>query len=315
MGKNAFLPLTQKGNCNAPNMAHILKNDLLEVHIDLPYENYNFSRFDWTGQISKVAYKGQSLTGVESVDEEDLGKEGKGLFNEFGIDQPIGFKETEIGDWFIKIGIGWLRKTNEVYQFDKTYHIQPANFEVEGSEENLFLTCDCPPINGYAFYLKKEIKLLDGSFRIGYSLKNTGKKPLITNEYTHNFMQFDQASVDQDYALKLPFQINQKAFEAGINPEKVLYKNDQGLGFQTTPSSVFFFDHLAGQNPVDAKWALEHADKKIGLSETGCFQTSKVNLWGTDQLISPELFFDINLKAGEQVKWVREYQIYELGVK
>ena len=35
-------------------MAHILKNENLELHIDTPFENYNFSRFDWTGKIIKV---------------------------------------------------------------------------------------------------------------------------------------------------------------------------------------------------------------------------------------------------------------------
>ena len=35
-------------------MSHILKNKNLEIQIDLPAENYNFSRFDWTGNIVSV---------------------------------------------------------------------------------------------------------------------------------------------------------------------------------------------------------------------------------------------------------------------
>ena len=38
-------------------MAHILKNKNLEIHIDLPGENYNLSRFDWTGKIVKVKFQ------------------------------------------------------------------------------------------------------------------------------------------------------------------------------------------------------------------------------------------------------------------
>ena len=86
-------------------MPHILRNEDLEVHVDLPLENYNFSRFDWTGKIVRVKFQGIEITGVERMDPGSQNQVGKGFYNEFGIGHPPGFKEATTGGWFHKIGI------------------------------------------------------------------------------------------------------------------------------------------------------------------------------------------------------------------
>lgn len=64
-------------------MAHILKNKNLEIHIDLPGENYNHSRFDWTRKIVKVKFQNIYLSGVERIDCVEEQYCGKGFYNEF----------------------------------------------------------------------------------------------------------------------------------------------------------------------------------------------------------------------------------------
>ena len=49
-------------------MTHILKNKNLEIQIDNPLENYNFSRFDWTGKIVSVKYKDILVSSLEKLD-------------------------------------------------------------------------------------------------------------------------------------------------------------------------------------------------------------------------------------------------------
>ena len=46
-------------------MSHILKNKKLEIQIDFPLENYNFSRFDWTGKIVEVKFQNIQMSSVE----------------------------------------------------------------------------------------------------------------------------------------------------------------------------------------------------------------------------------------------------------
>ena len=102
-------------------MPHILKNKNFEILIDLPNENYNFSRFDWTGKIVKVKFKNILLSGDERTDVKQENNFGKGFYNEFGIDNALGFDEAKSGEWFHKIGIGLLKKEGDEYLFHKKY--------------------------------------------------------------------------------------------------------------------------------------------------------------------------------------------------
>ena len=98
-------------------MPHILKNRNVEIFIDLPKENYSFSRFDWTGKIVKVSFQDIPVSTVERTNDENEHIFGKGFYNEFGIDSALGFDDVEIGDWFHKIGVGLLKKNTDQYSF------------------------------------------------------------------------------------------------------------------------------------------------------------------------------------------------------
>ncbi len=69
---------------------HIIKNKNLEIHVDLPLDNYNFSRFDWTGKIRAVKFKNVYMSGFEKLEGNNDLIDGKGFYNEFGIEIPVG---------------------------------------------------------------------------------------------------------------------------------------------------------------------------------------------------------------------------------
>ncbi len=46
-------------------MAQILSNKNLEIKIDLPHENYESPRFDWTGKIVDIKFQNIQLAGIE----------------------------------------------------------------------------------------------------------------------------------------------------------------------------------------------------------------------------------------------------------
>ena len=175
-----------------PEMTHVLKNKNLEIQIDLPLANYNFSRFDWTGKIVSVKYKNIYVSGQEKMNNEDENIYGKGFYNEFGINAAIGYDETGKGEWFHKIGIGLLKKDDGDYLFNRKYEIQPADFKVKTEQDKLIISCKSKSVNGYSYVLRKEIELLENGFIIKYYLKNTGKKTIATDEYDHNFIAIDK---------------------------------------------------------------------------------------------------------------------------
>ncbi len=293
-------------------MPHLLKNNLLEVQVDLPDENYRYSRFDWSGKIVEVKFKGKSISGTEVLNQGENYLLGKGFYNEFGIDAPVGYQASEKGGWFHKIGVGLLKKDDLNYDFRKPYEIQSANFTVLTEKNKMQITCQGPLVNGFAYLLKKEISLLESGFEIAYFLENKGLKTIITNEYNHNFLSVDKTLIGNHYQLNFPFTIKPELFGETVNPEKIVQLGPKEITFTETPKEQFFFSNLSGGELVDAKWTLENKKTNIGISETGNFQTGAINLWGWRHVICPELFIPIHLPVKQSMSWSRRYQIYEI---
>ena len=293
-------------------MPYFLSNTNLELHIDGPLENYNFSRFDWTGKIVQVKFQGMSVSIAERPDGENEDEFGKGFYNEFGMDTALGFEEAEVGGWFHKIGVGLLKKEDEPYLFTKPYEIRPATFETNTESDKVLIRCTSQKVNGYCYMLRKEIKLHDSGFSIHYHLENTGDKTITTDEYGHNFMALNNQAIGSDYVLRFPFELKPEVFKAIVNPEDKVYAQRHEIKFKDTPREVFFYSHLNGGETVNAAWELLHLDSKFGIRESGSFKTDKVNLWGRQHVISPELFFKISLKPGQSGEWSRHYELFSV---
>ena len=288
----------------------VLKNDQLEVHIDHPLHGYHFSRFDWMGKIREVRFKGMQMTTSELL--EETSESGVGLYNEFGIEQAVGFDEAQEGDYFHKIGVGQLRKEGLSYEFHHPYKMEPAVFidQLEGNQ--LSLLSESRLLNGYAYILQKEISIHKDSLFIHYTLVNKGEKPFQTAEYVHNFLAIDQARIGEDYILKLPKTINEALIGQIVNPDNIISFYGNEIRFKGGVKEVFFFSHLLCDKEVPAAWELIHQNKKVSIKETGDYITRKINLWGNAHVISPELFIDINVLPGEKQEWTRKYEFGEL---
>ena len=198
-------------------MPHILKNENLEISIDLPNEGYKATRFDYTGKITRVKFRGIPITTTEQLNAPTEDYLGKGFYNEFGIDSALGYDEIKADVWFHKIGVGLLRKDDEIYQLNKNYETNPADFQVKIAASNITIYCKSERINGYSYVLRKKIELHESSFTIHYCLENTGNKKIETTEYNHNFIAIDNELIGADYFLKFPFKIQPSLFEEVVN--------------------------------------------------------------------------------------------------
>lgn len=293
-------------------MQGILKNDKLELIMDFPGENYRSSRFDGSGKIVDVLYKGISIGMTEHKDGANLNVAGRGFYNEFGMDSPPGFEETELGGWFHKIGVGLMRKDSQRYDFMKPYEITPLEFYKELNESSIAISAASPEVNGYAYHLKKIIELLPSGFRIKYQVRNTGTKRIIQEEYVHNFLAINRSRIGPEYVLEFPFTLDPKGFNEFVNPEQKVHFNDNKLSFSDNTKSEFFISNLNGKSEVSAQWTLINREYNIGIKEKASFSSKKVNLWGAGHVISPELFHQFSLEPGKTEEWSRTYSIFEL---
>ena len=294
-------------------MAHILKSNSLKVAIDLPLENYKGSRFDWSGKISSIRFKDLPLTTIEDAGSKDVNFLGKGLYNEFGITNPVGYNETPKGGWFHKIGVGLLKKEHKQYLFHRKHVIRPAHFDITYEDRKIIIICKSELVNGYSYILKKEISISENSFTINYFLHNTGEKKIITDEYIHNFMAIDNALIGKDYTLKFPFQIDSTLFDETVNSENKVEIGSDNITFRETPKKQFFFSNLTGGKELQAEWMLTNLKTEVGIKEIGNFKTNKINLWGWGHVISPELFFKISVDPKKTIEWSRKFDVFKIN--
>ncbi len=290
-------------------MPHLLANDSIELDIQLPFEGYQLARFDWTGKIHRIKFRGMQLSGCEDASRRNHIDLGKGLYNEFGITTPLGYNETTIGDWFHKIGIGLLKKKGTEYQFHGEFEVRPARFKTDATGTDIKMTCTSDVYNGYAYVLQKVITLRDQGFEIIYDLENTGSKPIITDEYNHNFIQFAREWNADAFSLDLPFPIQPHRMTEMVNPEGVVVLGVSAFNFKNKPTTPFFFADISGGTSVDAHWILRNHASGITIEERGDFQTDSINLWGAPEVISPELFIKLHIPPGKSYNWSRRYTI------
>ena len=292
-------------------MPYILKNNNLEVYIDDPSENYQSSRFDWTGKVTHVKYNGIPFTTSEKINEVQNEQLGKGFYNEFGIKTALGFKETKIGNWFHKIGIGLLKKESKKYKFSKHFEIQPAKFRTIKEGSKVVIICTSETVNGYSYILQKEFTLKEDSLEISYRLENTGSKIIETDEYVHNFISINHTPIQSDYCLNFPFTLHPEVFGKIVNKEaKVDIKKNQ-ICFINNPKEQFFFSRLAGKKCLSATWEIIDQAQKIGVREVVSFDAYKINVWGWSHVVSPELYHQIILHPSEKTHWTRSYQFFQ----
>ena len=291
----------------------VLRNKDISLTTEKAGERYRGSRFDWNGFVSQIRFRGVTLLGQENlICQRNPMILGRGLHNEFGLNKCIGYDDCAVGEWFPKIGTGWLRKDEEPYFFYTEYPLEELSFdcEVSGKREVRF-TCESGERNGYAYRYVKTITLADSSFTIRYTLENLGSKPLETDEYVHNFLCLGQRRMDAGYSLSFPWKINTSCLVGVNDPDEVLSLVDNRINVVGPTEEQFQIGGLAeGVTEADglaANWTLSDSVCGIRLSECGSFIPTAVNLWGCRSVISPEVFFGFRIEPGDTTAWERSY--------
>jgi hypothetical protein len=238
------------------------------------------------------------------------GSGGSGLCNEFGIDLPVGYAEIEPVNLFPKLGIGLLRKPDhKPYDFSRPYEVaQPFEFRVQAGPDWVRISSQPADCNGYAVLLSKQICLEGNCLVIRYQLENTGLKPILTQEYAHNFVAIDNQPIGPGYQLSFADPIS-------LNPAACV-----GLdSLRITGNQVGFAEDLEGlylrpqafSKTNQAQWELLLPSKGVGLREFDDFTPCRIAVWGTLHVLSPEIFVAIILPAGQVLEWTRRYEFFD----
>jgi hypothetical protein len=297
-----------------------ITNGLIKAKLYLPDPikgYYRATRFDWSGAIASLEYKGHNYFGVWFPKyDPKLHDSITGPVEEFRTGtSALGYDEAKAGGTFIRIGVGVLRKPDESpFQQFKTYEIvDPGKWTVHTSAGAVeFVQEVTDPASGYAYLYRKTVRLAKDlpQMTIEHSLKNIGKRPIETNVYNHNFFVIDGAPSGPDFAVKFPFDLTATGQLRGI-----LETRGKQLDYlQELPPGQSVITELKGFGDTAKDFDIRVENKKAGagVRVTGDRPLWKIMFWSIRTVLCPEAYVNMNVEPGSEFQWRLTYDFYTL---
>jgi hypothetical protein len=325
----AFPSLTEASP--VPPQAEI-SNALLQVKLYLPDADNGFyrgTRFDWSGVVADLQYKGHSYYGpwFTATDPKipDFIYRGSdivagpcsaitGPVEEFT--PAVGFDEAKAGGTFLKVGVGVLRKPDDaVYSPYRLYEIvDGGKWSVKKSADAVEFTQELHNASsGYGYVYQKTVRLLSGKpmMVIEHSLKNSGTRPIHTSVYNHNFLVLDKQPTGPGFTITFPFEVTANPApdkgSASVEKKQILYRKTL-TGEDTVAFSIEGF----GKSSDDYKIRIENKNVHAGMTISGDRPLAKAALWSIRSVIAVEPFIDISVEPGSHLTWKYDYEYYTL---
>lgn len=297
-----------------------ISNGLIRAKLYLPDPDkgyYRATRFDWSGVIYSLQYKGHEFFGqwFPKYDPK-LHDSITGPVESFKTgDTALGYGEAKPGETFIRIGVGVLRKPEErQYNDFKTYEIlDPGTWTVHARADRVQFEQRLKGPSGHAYLYKKTVRLEKGKPQlvIEHSLKNTGGKPIETDVYNHDFYMFDNQPTGPDVTVQFPFDLKPtREFTNGlaeVRGKQVVYLKEVPNG-----QSAFTNFEGFGATAKDFDIRVENRKAGTGVREVGDQPISKVVFWSIRTTVCPEAYNHFRVEPGKEAKWKISYEFYEL---
>lgn len=277
---------------------------------------YRATRFDWSGQIPDLVYKGHSYFGAWNPAPYDpkLHDAINGPVEEFLTNNAgLGYADAKAGGTFIKIGVGVIRKPEErQFQQFKTYEIvDPGKWSVKKHADSVeFTQIVSDPASGYAYRYTKVVRLVKGkpSMVLEHRLKNTGKKLIESDVYEHNFYMIDKQPTGPDVVVKFPFEVHATQDLRGLAETKgkeLVYLKELGPR-DTAQSNLTGF----GADPKDYDISEENQKTGAGVRQTSDRPLTRINYWSIRSTACPEAYIHMSIPPGQEFTWRIAYEFY-----
>jgi hypothetical protein len=309
-----------------------ISNGRIKAKLYLPDARNGFyrgTRFDWSGVFASLTYKGHEFYGAwfDATDRtvRDFTYDGSrivagpctailGPAEEFQI--PLGYGEAKPGEAFVKIGVGALRRPDDSpYSAFRLYEIvNPGKWTVRRRGDRVQFTHELPVAGSpFAYVYRKTVRLTPGKPQMvmEHVLRNTGKAPIRSNVYGHNFLALDSQPPGPEFEITLPFEIKTTrppdADFARISGNRFVYLKELKDQDRVSASLEGF-----GGEPADHDIRIENRKVRAGVRITGNRPLSRMVLWSIRSVLSVEPFIDLSVQPGAEFTWTVTYDYYTL---
>lgn len=293
--------------------AMTISNDQVSMKIYLPDQEkglYRATRFDWSGVIGSVLFKGHEYFGYwkdthDPMFHEDLSGPVEGY-----IEPGPGFDEASPGEGFIRIGVGILEREDEQdYVMRKTYKITDhGTWNTEHGQDWISFTHRIDTRFGYGYLYQKTIQLKADGFTIAHILKNTGEKPIETDQFNHNFFRIDGEPSGTAFQISFPYAIYSEDDLKGlleIEGQNLTFIRDLGK-----EENVFLILNGYSRNPADHQVTVLNRKTGAGVTFSVDQPLHRMAFWACATTLSPENSIWIAVAPGEEQQWTSDYTLF-----
>ena len=290
-----------------------ISNGEVEMLIYLPdAENgmYRATRFDWSGVIGSVQYKGHEYFGYwkdthDPFFHEDLTGPVEGY-----IKAGLGYDEAEPGGKYVRIGVGLIEKPDEKeYSFRNSYKLlDHGKWTIDHGADWISFKHELNSDIGYSYIYEKVIKLRKDGFIIEHKLKNTGTLAIETDQFNHNFFMIDGEQSGRAFTVTFPFPVTTKD-----DPKGFVKIQDNEINFikdLAGDDSFYLLLNGYGDEVADHKITVENNKSGAGVTYTMDKPLYRLAFWSCLTTLCPENFIWISIEPGAEDEWKSEYTLF-----
>lgn len=275
---------------------------------------YRATRFDWSGVVGCLTYKGHSYFGQWFPHYDPLLNDSiSGPVEEFRpSDGALNYAEAKPGELFVKPGVGVLRKVNDSpYSSYFTYPlVDGGKWTVRASRSGVSFSQRLQSQLGIGYVYRKNLKLEKHApvLLLEHQLKNTGKKTIEMDVYDHDFFMLDGAPTGPAMAVHFPFapKAERPLTNGGkIAGNEITYEQELQPRQTVTSFLTGYSDKVS-----DYDFTVENRSSGAGVEQSADAPIARFNFWSVRTTICPEAYIHLNIPPGKTAHWTIRYRFY-----
>lgn len=291
-----------------------ISNGLIDARLYLPDAvrgYYRATRFDWSGIVASLRYRGREYFGVWFPRyDPQLHDSITGPVEEFGADDGgLGYASAKPGGSFLRIGVGVLRKPGEPgYRRFGTYEIaDPGKWSVRKGPDSVEFTHEAAA-SGYGYLYRKTVRLTanEPEMVLEHSLRNAGRIAIHTTQYNHNFFVIGNQPAGPGYSVTFAFDarpVRGIRGPAAIDGRRLTFTRELQPG-----ESVFTELTGFGATAKDYDVQIDNRDAGAGVRISGDRPLAKMVFWSNPRTVCPEPYIAIDVEPGGEMVWTCRYR-------
>jgi hypothetical protein len=294
-----------------------ISNGIIHAAILLPDANkgyYRGTRFDWSGNIASLEYKGHNYFGQWFTKySPEIHDVIMGPVEEFA---PLDYSEIKPGGSFVKIGVGVVYKPDDQpYTFSRLYQLlNPGKWKIEKKSDRVLFIHDLQD-KAFSYHYEKTVMLVKDKpeLVLKHILRNNGTHTIETNVYDHNFFMIDKHPIGPGLVIKFPFNLKGEGVGFGelaeIQGNQISFLRSIGNGEHAECYSLEGF----GTTSDDYDISIENRITGAGVRITCDQPLQKLAFWSISTVLCPEPFIKIKVEPGKEITWLIRYEFYTLN--